>query len=255
MSISDWDKPIWHNEHPNRKILITGTGRSGTSALMQVLSELGLPTGYANSRDGYFTDRGAGQETVIPMNATADQVAQLPRIIKDPRLIFTLQDLLEREVISPIHVFICHRDVMSASTSRVARSMEWLTPPGAPPVVPRGMSMSNEVAFILRWMIEQGRLPADFPTGAPRSLSPEALRKRVAFQAEFLHRGLGVLFATLNARPTMTYTVARFPHFIDDFNEFWYSFRLMFTGLTREQVESVHRRVTHPDRVHFRRSG
>lgn len=97
------------------RIYVTGTGRAGTTFLIQFLTELGLDTGFRNSHDKsgdvtYFPTARAGMEwDIYDRNG--------PTIVKSPYLCDHIDSLLAagfkfRHVIVPI------RDIASAAASR-----------------------------------------------------------------------------------------------------------------------------------------
>lgn len=93
------------------KVVITGTGRAGTTLLVQVLTDLGLDTGF--SPDHRVDERiNAGLEFRI-------ESPNAPRIIKDPNLSRRLGGLLDRGEVEVEHVIIPVRDLDVAVASRV----------------------------------------------------------------------------------------------------------------------------------------
>ncbi|HZJ26317.1 MAG TPA: hypothetical protein VFF40_04775 [Acidimicrobiia bacterium] len=93
------------------KVVITGTGRAGTTLLVQILTDLGLDTGF--DADHRLDDRiRAGLEFRIESPGA-------PRIIKDPNLSRRLGDLLDRGVVDIGHVIVPIRDLDVATASRV----------------------------------------------------------------------------------------------------------------------------------------
>ncbi len=93
------------------KVVITGTGRAGTTLLVQVLTDLGLDTGFP--ADHTVDERvHAGLEFRI-------ESPNAPRIIKDPNLSRRLGGLLERGEVEIEHVIIPVRDLDVAVASRV----------------------------------------------------------------------------------------------------------------------------------------
>lgn len=96
---------------PPPKVLITGTGRAGTTLLVQVLTDLGLDTGYAP--DALIDDRvHAGLE--LPLDDPDG-----PRIVKNPTVIRRLDALLASGRVRLEHVVIPMRDLDIAAASRV----------------------------------------------------------------------------------------------------------------------------------------
>jgi hypothetical protein len=93
------------------KVVITGTGRAGTTLLVQILTDLGLDTGFAG--DHRLDERvHAGLEFRI-------ESPNAPRIVKDPNLSRRLGDLLDRDVVRIEHVIVPIRDLDVAAASRV----------------------------------------------------------------------------------------------------------------------------------------
>jgi hypothetical protein len=96
------------------KIVITGTGRAGTTFLVRLLTALGQPTGYTeeNWRRDYFDFSSAGLER-DPLDPDA------PYIVKNPELSATLPDLLARGELVVDHALVPVRDLEQAALSRV----------------------------------------------------------------------------------------------------------------------------------------
>jgi hypothetical protein len=93
------------------KVVITGTGRAGTTLLVQVLTDLGLDTGFAPDA---IVDESvhAGLETGI-------EAPDAPRIVKNPNLSRRLGELLDAGKVTVEHVIIPVRDLDVAAASRV----------------------------------------------------------------------------------------------------------------------------------------
>ncbi len=93
------------------KIVIAGTGRAGTTLLVQILSDLGLDTGFAP--DAAIDARvNAGLELAV-------DAPDAPRIVKSPDLSRRLGELLARGDVTVDHVIIPIRDLDVAAASRV----------------------------------------------------------------------------------------------------------------------------------------
>ena len=96
---------------PCSHVLITGTGRTGTTFLVQLLTNLGLDTGYTRQNMTLFEYARAGLEhNVAHKNA--------PYIVKDPWFCDYAEEVLERDDIQIEHVFIPMRDLHAAAESR-----------------------------------------------------------------------------------------------------------------------------------------
>jgi hypothetical protein len=99
------------------KILITGTGRSGTTAFFQLLSALGMDTAI----ESLYYNQGvnAGYEYTHDLTAS-----YAPQVIKDPRLTTQIPSLLKAGLDISI-VFVMVRDLDSAVQSRLKNGIVW----------------------------------------------------------------------------------------------------------------------------------
>ncbi len=119
---------------PSHKIIITGTGRAGTTFLVQLLTELGLDTGYRPGSWGrdYFEHSSAGLERDILAEDS-------PYIVKNPNFCETLPALLATGSLVIDHVLVPVRDLDEASRSRVRVG-------GSDSAVPGGLVGTSEPA-------------------------------------------------------------------------------------------------------------
>lgn len=112
-------------------IVITGVGRSGTTFLVKLLTELGFDTGFQPGEYPIFENCNAGLEFNLCMN-------NAPFIVKDPRLCDYLPRVVaEGKVIK--HAFVPIRDLDQACKSRLSvqtRSRDILRERAS---VPRGL--------------------------------------------------------------------------------------------------------------------
>ena len=95
-------------------LIISGTGRAGTTFLVQLLTELGLDTGFSNPFAKIKEDRNAGMEWDLRKNPDA------PYIVKSPALCEHLETILRNRDIVIDHAIIPIRDLFSAAESRRA---------------------------------------------------------------------------------------------------------------------------------------
>lgn len=93
------------------KVVIAGTGRAGTTLLVQVLTDLGLDTGFG-------PDASIDERVHAGLERAVDDPSG-PRIVKSPELSRSLGRLLERRQVVVDHVIIPIRDLSVASASRV----------------------------------------------------------------------------------------------------------------------------------------
>jgi len=99
-------------------VIISGTGRAGTTFLVQLLTELGLDTGFPHPHAKICAERRAGMERILRENPAA------PYIVKSPALCEDLDGILKNENVVVDHAIIPVRDLYSAAESRrvVARN-------------------------------------------------------------------------------------------------------------------------------------
>jgi hypothetical protein len=114
-----------HGRSHRPKVIITGTGRAGTTFLVQLLTELRLDTGYtpASWRRDYDDHCAAGLEHDL-----ADENS--PRIVKNPSLCKTLPGLLKQGGIVVEHAIIPVRSLDEAARSRIWIGGQGNTPGG-----------------------------------------------------------------------------------------------------------------------------
>ncbi len=107
------------------KVIITGTGRAGTTFLVQLFTALGLDTGYTadNWREDYLDHCEAGLEWDLEDPAS-------PYIVKNPGLCQTLPAALARERIIIDCAFIPVRRLEDAALSRIRVGGQGRTPGG-----------------------------------------------------------------------------------------------------------------------------
>ena len=93
------------------KVVITGTGRAGTTLLVQILTDLGLDTGFAPDHRVDETVHAGLEFKIESPNA--------PRIVKDPNLSRRLGGLLDTGAVEIEHVIVPMRDLDTAAASRI----------------------------------------------------------------------------------------------------------------------------------------
>jgi hypothetical protein len=100
---------------PEHKVIITGTGRSGTTFLVRLLGALGLDTGISDGNYGkkYFENCHAGLEFNLLDEKT-------PYIVKNPALCDTLGPALATGRFVIDHAYIPIRELKSVAASRAA---------------------------------------------------------------------------------------------------------------------------------------
>jgi len=94
-----------------RHIMISGTGRAGTSFLVQLMTRLGLETGFTETSLRLNENARAGLEWDI-------RKQNAPYIVKSPFFCDHAADVLQRSDIALDHVLIPIRDIHAAAESR-----------------------------------------------------------------------------------------------------------------------------------------
>ena len=93
-------------------VIISGTGRAGTTFLVQLFTALKFDTGFEDVNSCVFSNCNAGMEFDLRQNTNA------PYIVKDPALCDYLDELLDSEGITIDLCIIPIRDLYSAAESR-----------------------------------------------------------------------------------------------------------------------------------------
>lgn len=108
-----------------RKLIITGTGRAGTTFLVQLLTELGLETGFSPGTKpaSYHEHCHAGLEHDL-------RDPQAPYVVKNPNLCDTLGPILEEGGIVIDHAIVPMRRLEDAARSRIRVGGDGRTPGG-----------------------------------------------------------------------------------------------------------------------------
>lgn len=96
-------------------VVITGTGRAGTTFLIQLMTTLGMPTGFQKRATDIYPHANAGMEWDI-----RDRHA--PYVVKSPWLCDQLDEVLADHDVAIDHVLVPVRDLFSAAESRRAVS-------------------------------------------------------------------------------------------------------------------------------------
>lgn len=114
------------------KILIGGTGRAGTTFLINLLAALDYDV-RLDSRKMYYPKLRAGGERKIafhldsePDDVIRQRIADGPRVIKGPGWMLILKALLQRELIKVEHLIIPFRDLELAARSRLDVGLDWI---------------------------------------------------------------------------------------------------------------------------------
>ncbi|WP_152535703.1 hypothetical protein [Bradyrhizobium sp. Ai1a-2] len=123
---------IGPGHHDRGHIFIAGTGRAGTSFLVQYLTELGLETNLSRNGEHAFWDEAANaglEDLAIPTT-----FADLPYVVKSPWLYQHIGELIESNAVRIDLVIVPVRNLVDAATSRavvelraVHQNAPWMT--------------------------------------------------------------------------------------------------------------------------------
>jgi len=102
-----------HDQAARHHVVITGTGRSGTTFLVELLTNLGLDTGFLSAQTSQSKDdvAHAGLEKDI-------YNGDCPYIIKNPGFCDQAKDVLQRKDIIIDHIYVPMRNLQAAAESR-----------------------------------------------------------------------------------------------------------------------------------------
>lgn len=98
-------------KNSNHQVIVTGTGRSGTTALMQLFTKLGLDTGY--SEEDIFNTDTVSQAGLEDAMLFKDR----PYILKTPWLMYTIENVLRSGIVIDCAI-IPIRDIAQVEASR-----------------------------------------------------------------------------------------------------------------------------------------
>ena len=113
------------------KIIITGTGRTGTSALVELFTALNFNTGFYFDENGqmkpedrfrdhtlYNSRARAGWELLFPPSSSKEQISSLPKVLKSPFACYELDELIMKDKIDIEYLIVPVRDLKKAAQSR-----------------------------------------------------------------------------------------------------------------------------------------
>lgn len=191
---------------PRRHIIISGTGRAGTTFLVQLLTELGLATGFSKGH-GVDTNSRAGMELDL-------RDPNSPYVVKSPWLCDYLDELLEGGDVVVEHAIIPVRDLYAAAQSRrhVATAA-----PDNPAGIPGGLwhttnpqdqeSILTEQLYKLIYALAKHDVPTSL-----------LLFPRLVNDSEYLFRKLKFLLGDIEYNAFQkAFQAVRRPEFVHDF--------------------------------------
>lgn len=194
-------------------IIITGTGRSGTTFLMKLLTRLGFDTGFdlnynkINGEKAYFEECNAGLEY---QGIGGD----LPYIIKNPKLMWQLPELLKNNSVIIDHVIIPIRDLHAASESR-------------------RVNVKNAPNI---------KDPRNVPGGLEGVTDPQ---KQEEFFLEKYYN-FSLFLSTFN----IPVTLLQYPRLVSDSDYLYYKLSGVFKGIDKDEFENVFKDILNPNLIH-----
>lgn len=170
-------------------VIISGTGRAGTTFLVQLLTALKLDTGFDNPKSAIDPNANAGMESDI-------RRANAPYIVKTPWLCDYLDDAIRVNQVVIDHAIIPMRDLFSAAESR--RAVVRNAGRGAPPDKVLGGLMNTKVPEQQESALTQ-MLYNLFFVIAKRDIPVTILHfPRLVNEPEYLYKKLGFLFSDID---------------------------------------------------------
>lgn len=102
--------------------IVTGTGRSGTTVFIQILADLGFTV----IKGAYNNKAKGGLEYILNKDSNIMNVVKSPPIFKDPRLLFSLHEVLEKFKNLKINrAFLCMREYEYSAKSGIDKGLVW----------------------------------------------------------------------------------------------------------------------------------
>ena len=206
---------------PRKHVVITGTGRSGTTFLVELLTHLGLDTGFTpdNLDSQKYEVARAGLEHDIRWE-------NCPYIVKKPRFNEYAQEVLNRGDIVIEHVFVPMRDLYSAAESR--RFVE--------------KSTLSQLSFVERMAVARSGEP--LPGGLWRTTSVEPGEQ----EKVLLEQVYDLLYTFSDT--SIPLTLMRFPRIVHDCRYVFGKLQPILAGIPYERFEDAFAKTARPELVH-----
>lgn len=202
---------------PRRHVVISGTGRSGTSFLVELLTHLGLDTGYRvetlEQRKSKLARAGLEHDV---------RDSDAPFIVKNPSFCEYAEEVFFRDDIVVEHVFIPMRDLKAAVESRRFVTNHAVA----------NMSLFKRFHFYLHPKHVSGGLTSD-----------------VDHQEEKLLHQIYQLSLALS-RTSIPVTLMRYPLLVQDASYLYSKLEPILEGISFTEFESAFSSVARQDLVH-----
>ena len=202
-------------------VVITGTGRCGTSFLVELLTHLGLETGF--NADDFMSMKSSPARAGLEYDIRSNDC---PYIVKSPAFCDFAEEVIRREDIHIEHVFIPSRDLDAAAESRRHAQK----------------TLVENLPFFERWRnkIRQRRHPGGL-------LNTRSIRQ--GKQEEVLLRHIYKLMLAI-ADTNIPVTFMRYPRIVNDCPFLYEKLKPILGDLRYESFFSVFSRTVCPDLVH-----
>jgi len=160
------NKIAGHQPH----IVITGTGRAGTTLLVRILAELGLDTDATPSAIARV-ENNSGRAGIEP-RISDDTLDRLPLVVKAPQFVDSLPGLLDRGVFPVDVAIVPMRDLQDAAQSRIDAETRFKAS-GAEGGAPGGLWKTDDPSqqatvlaeqfYKIVWTLQRHEIPTIFP--------------------------------------------------------------------------------------------
>ncbi len=203
-------------------IVITGTGRCGTTFLVELYTALGLDTGFAMDDlrgDKYYEGARAGLERDIRRD-------HCPRVVKSPHFCDLAAEIVQREDVHIEHVLVPMRDLQAAAESR------------------RFVTESHAEQLSGTQKLKQKLKPKSVPGGLWQTKSGEAGEQELVLLNVFYRL---ILSLTETSVPI---TFMKYPRIVKDGPYLYGKLRPTLDGMSEAQFMEAFNRVANPDLVH-----
>jgi hypothetical protein len=204
---------------PRHHVVISGTGRAGTTFLVEILTHLGLDTGFTPQEVDIYRHKNAraGLEHDIREDGS-------PYVIKNPKFCDHIGEVLKTSDIIVDHVFIPMRDLRAAAESRRLVFRETVS----------GFALLKRLRFKIK--------PKEIPGGlwdGKNERNQEAI---------LLHRLYKLILALSGT--TIPVTLLQYPLILRDSSYLYEKLRPILEGIDDGKFRVVFDRVVRPEWVH-----
>jgi hypothetical protein len=203
-----------------RHVVITGTGRAGTTFLIELLTHLGLDTGFSSSDFGLKNrEARAGLERDIRRESC-------PFIVKSPRFCYYADEVIHRSDIVIEHIFIPVRDLYAAAESR------------------RYVTKANLMMLSMLERLKRRLKPKPFKGGLWKTHSSDPGKQEVILLSQIYQ----LLLALSHTKIPVTFM--HYPRIVKDCGYLYDKLRPILRDNPPETFSAVFRKTVSPNLVH-----